>query len=400
MSTSDIIPRTSVRQTSTDARGRQRRIAGHIPAEQSVVRHHRPQHVEIDMRSVPSNLFTGAQRFVARLEPQQVERCRSLRIKMTLTIGAAADVVPGNYWFARVEIKSGTTHLAYIYPWGNQMQMVAKDELPTAAGKQRAIGANWGLSTENYANGSHDFYLEMTRGVLEGIRLASVQHDLQFTFTPDSSGILNTAGTGPTCDAMSFQIDDELATAQDRAIADGLHRTGNVAHYYLSPEKVEFTKQLSAGNLCRLETDAIVGRVSFLLCMIRESQTNVGNKNASPVYWGKGATINLTDGSGRNLVGSKSIPVEQLDFAYERWFGRTANFFEYKPAVLLSLCDNPKCALRGKQDGGGMRFSNERHFVEIKPGSDFASGQYEVTIYAFTMKSASLFGGQLSVTDV
>ena len=104
------------------------------------------------------------------------------------------------------------------------------------------------------------------------------------------------------------------------------------------------------------------------------------------------------------MLGGTAQRVAKINtFDVAKWFGksRTHRFFQYKPYVILALCDDPYEALKdGSMQGGGLRFQSERRHVVLVTGSDLASATYEIRVHYLMMRCLSVKDGRLSTHDV
>ena len=385
--------------------GRTKNVNSLIPAHQAGRRAHRPCVYHQTFRSVPSTLLAGSSaRYTGRIESGAFHRSNAggvLRVQITLS--QASSLTPTWTWFDRLSFRSsgGSAHVTTLYSdsLAFMLNEYADQELASILPLCNS-SASWGVGAELPA-GSHTFYLPLGKSFMEQLHFDDLSGDILVDFYPMSGGISSSGGANTvSTDTLSMLMLSDCVTQQDKAQTKALHAGNIISRVFLAPLRMEHNAlALVAGQERQLFLDNVTGNVAcFQVCIRAAGATNHNNAHFNYVSPGA-ARIDLKNAAGRSELG-EGQPVDDdflRSFVWPRSVGN--NFAQQNACIIIPCCDSVKAALSGVRSGGYRTYKGDRDTISITPGPGFASGTYQVVVYAYVFKMLHKRGGELIVEN-
>ena len=385
-----VVVKRQVRQN-----GRLKQVNSLVPSHQAGRRAHRPCVYHQSFRSVPQTHLSGASqaRYTGRIEASAFHRSNAGgTIRITITLDKAATLTPAWTWWDRITFRSsgGSSHVTTAYSDSLAMMLNEYDNQELASVLPLCNStASWGLAAE-LAAGTHTFYLPLSKSFMEQLHFDDLNGDILVDFYPLAGGIVSADGAAGTptiaCESLSILMLSDCVTQEDKSQTAKLHASHIMSRVFLEPLRIEHNAlALVAGQERKLALDNVTGNVAFFMVCVRTGTTNAANAHFDYISLGN-AAVDLKNAAGRSEFG-EGQPVDEdylRHFIGARSIGN--NFASQNACVLIPNCDSIRAALSGVRSGGYRTYKGDRDTIAITPGAGFASGQYQVVVYAFIFK--------------
>lgn len=369
------------------------------------------------IKGVPANLFrSSGSRFSGTLEQKAFYLLDNLSLKITLqTSGGDSNYnyvfVDPTYLFERIEIRAsnGSQHLNIIYDDNMNFALSTLDDIrietmATAMGLNVDVDGSIVGNPKIEGNGTVTFFLPLLGSWIENadIWFKSIDGDIIFDFYPVSNALLDQDPDNKAyvnCTSIDFVIETVQPTPQDIITQTNFNDQAIIQKSFLDVTPIYFFNyELRANVQSKFELDTLHGDYAFLLVIIREQNSNAGNKKTSEVSPGNNAKIDLLDPGSMSLLGSGT----GIDYIYlknvlmVRHFNN--RFLNNRNMFVLPFGGSVQRAFDGVHDGSHF-FDGSRFYLSITPDDTFENGHFDVTVYGYHYKKLIMDKGRLVTRD-
>lgn len=354
------------------------------------------QVVTYPFQQFPSNLFNnGGSLYSPTVQPGATQRIRHMGLRMQLTVAnASVNLVPTPYWFRYIRVKNNATGEVLATFYNDTMlfnilaSMKTKDQYQCMAkliNMDPDVLYGQGPATPV---GTWDFYLPLTGSFFDNslLFLALLKNDLQFEFTPESTGIL-ASGTASNVTLANFQ----LIMSADRYQPDDFAKYA--AMRYKDPytcfypdvvQRTQTSQTLTQAQQYLFDLTGLEGNVSHGFFLVRStgvSNTNNGFMNLVSIGENSG-TYDLQDQSGKSVWGG-GTPIRWTQARNQIWAEHFTNALtKYKAFHFFTFADSICKSMKGEMCGYYPFKSSEKMFFAITPGPTYVNEVHTITAAA------------------
>ena len=391
------------RQVRAGPRGRITKMRSVIPAHQAGRRYHHGQVFQQSFPTVPHNVFSnGGARATARLEGSQYTRNKSFALTFDVSWDAPCTILPAAHWFSRISFftSGGSKHAQTmtsdsIEAFFNCYEHRQLDGVLALANSD----ASWG-SHAKAAAGSMRVVIPLPATFLDNAFMDQDDaQDILIHLFP-RAGILESGSAAITCNSAGCIVETDAITQKDRAETLALVGSSIMTRCFIDPVRVEYNAvQLGPSQRHQFSLENLSGNCAGLLLYIK-SAGQAGAAVYNAVAPGEDALIDVKSVSNVSRWGAGQ-PVRD-DYCRSYLFPRHfpgSNYAQNRAVIFVPFADDVKAALHGVGSGGCMSFSSARDTLEVTPGAQFASGQYDCVLVALMYKLAHTRNGDVSIEN-
>ena len=369
--------------------GRLKSVKHVQPASESIVRYHLPCYHTQQLNQVSSTLLSNTARYQAQLDPQ-VHRIRKLWFAFDINVATSATDLPPTWaWLDRISWRSnaGSTALFDSYPsdvtplrLAAQLARSHSDKQPQVLSSMNAT--SFASTATTLQPGNYRFYLPIL-DIFDGLVIERLTGEICADLYP--------AGIFPnnvTLTSLQWVVQTDAIQPDERASSMKALRLAVHSRSVMEPVRYELIgRTLSANTEFHVDLDSFTGHSMGLLVYVRDS-------SGQSIDLGAGAECDLESASGRSLFGQGSlVPIDLL----QSWGDQFSNtFVEEVPSLILPFTDDLVSALRHGVRSGCFQFTGNRDRLVLKPGPNFPSGQYSITVYMLKYARISRWDDRLS----
>jgi hypothetical protein len=331
--------------------------------------------------------------------------CKGLTLKYSVTRAAGGVMAPAWAHWEKIVFRGsgGSTHLCTLYPETMGFFLNADyTKTQQDAGILALCGAdaNWAGVT-HAAAGTTTYHLPICRSFLQDFFCDEDQaQDILVDFYSASGGVCHDGATRIACtlDSMSFVIDSNHVSAQDRGQLVALNQSNIMSAIWPEALKIDFNgKSLQPGSACRLDLDNINAESVVALLVYVRAQGAVGAARTQYVSLGADCRVDVKTSSGVSRYGSGSPST--LDYQSNKIFPEhfPSDYAKRNAVVFIPQCADVRAALHGIRSGGARKYSGDRDYIELTPDASFGGGNFEVCVYAICQKQIHKRNSHLAV---
>ena len=405
-STLNKIPKVLVDRKMKDRNGKVVTAKATVPVHQMANLDHTETVYTQSMKGVPANLFrnSGA-KFSATLEQKAFAKLLSATVK--INVSHTSDVIFGcfspTYWFHRIEFRSadGSKHLNMLYDDNIHFALCTSEDSVYKSTKKLL---NYPSDTlyNIILSQSDTVYIPLLGSWLESADLwfRNIQGDIVVDFYPRSQiypGVYNSK-MDVSVQSMDFVIQTEELSEQELQLQEKFHSQIASETSFLDIVPVNFyNHKLQAQSTTKFELDAVTGDVAFFVMYVKSQAQPSGPHPFNPVSIGKHAQIDVLTPGSKSIIGSGSgIDLHYLNNLVLPTHFHNHFMLDHPNIVVIPFCSSVTKSMFGVKTGS-MYLDGSRYYLSVTPDSTFASGNYDVVIYAYKFATILNNKGRLSI---